>query len=136
LPDAETLERQSDDPRTGGRFAALHEWRTRLRGGHPASGQSPATIKPSPNFDYSGLCTGSGAAFKCPNPCWNGRGVVYRNTAACNAFVERAINRARSTEDLAPVTLPTNWYSLTVPEQLFVLADLERTARGLPRISG
>lgn len=99
-------------------------------------GNPSATITPSPNFDYSGLCTGSGAAFKCPNPCWNGRSVVYRNTAACNAFVERAINRARSTEGLAPVTLPTNWYSLTVPEQLFVLADLERTARGLPPYLG
>ncbi|MCI4321904.1 MAG: hypothetical protein L3K05_06330 [Thermoplasmata archaeon] len=32
--------------------------------------------------------------------------------------------------------LPRNWYSLTPPEQLFVLADLERVARGLPPYLG
>jgi hypothetical protein len=34
------------------------------------------------------------------------------------------------------MVLPSNWYSLSVPEQLFVVADLERTARGLPPYLG
>ena len=34
------------------------------------------------------------------------------------------------------MVLPTNWFSLSDPEQLFVLADLERTARGLPPYLG
>jgi hypothetical protein len=95
-----------------------------------------ATIKPDPNFTYSGLCSGSGSTFTCPNPCWDGRRVAYRNTAACNAFVAQAIDRARSVEHVTALSLPTNWYSLSVPEQLFVLADLERTARGLPPYLG
>jgi hypothetical protein len=95
-----------------------------------------ATIAPSPNFDDSGLCDGQGSTLSCPNPCWDGRNDAYRNTPTCNAYVERAIDRARSIEGIAPITLPTNWYSLSVPEQLFVLADLERTARGLPPYLG
>lgn len=34
------------------------------------------------------------------------------------------------------MVLPSNWFSLTTPEQLFVVADLERTARGLPPYLG
>jgi len=34
------------------------------------------------------------------------------------------------------MALPSNWFSLTIPEQLFVVADLERTARGLPPYVG
>ena len=34
------------------------------------------------------------------------------------------------------MVLPSNWYSLTTPEQLFVVANLERTARGLPPYLG
>jgi hypothetical protein len=95
-----------------------------------------ATIQPNPNFDYSGPCTGRGSALHCANPCWDGRHGAYRNTAVCNAYVERAIDKARSAEGVAPLTLPTNWYALSIPEQLFVLADLERTARGLPPYLG
>jgi hypothetical protein len=45
--------------------------------------------------------------------------------------VLRAIDRARKLEGVAPMALPSNWQRLSVPEQLFVLADLERIARGL-----
>ena len=34
------------------------------------------------------------------------------------------------------MVLPTNWYTLTPQQQLFVVADLERTARGLPPYLG
>ncbi|HEY5093245.1 MAG TPA: hypothetical protein VII60_08260 [Acidimicrobiales bacterium] len=34
------------------------------------------------------------------------------------------------------MVLPNNWYSLTTAQQLFVVADLERTARGLPAYVG
>jgi hypothetical protein len=37
---------------------------------------------------------------------------------------------------LAPVVLPSNWYSLAPTQQLFVVANLERTARGLPAYLG
>jgi hypothetical protein len=34
------------------------------------------------------------------------------------------------------MVLPSNWYSLTAGEQLFVATNLERTARGLSPLSG
>ncbi len=42
------------------------------------------------------------------------------------------IDAGRWAEHLGPVVLPGNWSALTVAQQLFVLSQLERTARGLP----
>lgn len=46
------------------------------------------------------------------------------------------LNAGRLSEHLGPVLLPSNWQQLTVAEQLFVLTELERTARGLPPDTG
>lgn len=46
------------------------------------------------------------------------------------------LNAGRRSEGLGPVMLPDNWALLTVAEQLFVLTELERTARGLPADAG
>jgi hypothetical protein len=46
------------------------------------------------------------------------------------------LNAGRRSEGLGPVMLPANWAMLTVAEQLFVLTELERTARGLPADGG
>jgi len=43
-----------------------------------------------------------------------------------------AIDNARRREGVGPMTLPANWAQLTPAEQLFVVTNLERTARGLP----
>jgi hypothetical protein len=61
---------------------------------------------------------------------------TYTNGVACTNYVLGAINVGRSDEGLAPMVLPTNWYSLSVARQLFVAANLERTARGLPAYLG
>jgi len=45
-------------------------------------------------------------------------------------------NGFRRDEHLGPLILPGNWSSLTIPRQLFVVTQLERTARGLPPESG
>ncbi|MGH2874337.1 MAG: hypothetical protein ACRDL5_17995 [Solirubrobacteraceae bacterium] len=45
-------------------------------------------------------------------------------------------NGFRRHEHLGPLILPGNWSSLTIPQQLFALTQLERTARGLPPESG
>jgi hypothetical protein len=58
------------------------------------------------------------------------------NDVACTNYILQAIDAARSAESLGPMVLPSNWYSLTTAEQLFVVADLERTARGLPPYLG
>ena len=92
-----------------------------------------ANIAPSPDFLQSGQCVQNGATWSCDNPCvtssltWP----TVTNDPGCTNYILSAINAARGVEGLAPMVLPTNWYSLTTPEQLFVVADLERTARGL-----
>ncbi|MDE3064292.1 MAG: hypothetical protein KGJ36_01300 [Acidobacteriota bacterium] len=105
----------------------------------------PANIAPVPDFLSSGSCTQSGTAFTCANPCVSVRLVkavahlvfpTYDDSAACVAFFLRSLDAARASEGLGPLTLPTNWSSLTIPEQLFVVADLERVDRGLPPYLG
>jgi hypothetical protein len=46
------------------------------------------------------------------------------------------LNAGRRSEGLGPLMLPANWRQLTVARQLFVLTDLERTARGLEPEAG
>ncbi len=90
-------------------------------------------IAPSPDYLSSGQCTQTGGGWSCTNPCvtaslgWP----TVDNTVACTTYVLAAINHARGLEGVAPMVLPSNWYQLSAPEQLFVVADLERTARGL-----
>ena len=97
-----------------------------------------ANIVPSPNFLSSGPCTTQGGSWSCQNPCvtssmsWP----TFTDASACNDYVLAAINNARSNEGLAAMNLPSNWYSLSTPQQLFVVINLERTARGLPAYAG
>lgn len=46
------------------------------------------------------------------------------------------IDRARASEGVPPMVLPGWFPKLTVPEQLLVVTDLERQARGLPIFAG
>ena len=65
-----------------------------------------------------------------------GRPVVGYSSPACARSQLSAIDKARAGEGLGPMVLP-GWYSkLTVPEQLLVVTDLEREARGLPIFVG
>jgi hypothetical protein len=79
--------------------------------------QNPgANISPAPG--YFGPC-GSVAA---PNLyCPSGLTTVYGD---------------RQVEGVSPMSLPSTWSTLTPPEQLFVLTNLERVDRGLPPIAG
>jgi hypothetical protein len=47
-----------------------------------------------------------------------------------------AIDAARVSEGIGPMNLPSNWYSLTPPEQTFVVTNLERVDRGLAPVEG
>jgi len=60
----------------------------------------------------------------------------YDDSSACVNDTVAAIDHARAQEGVGSLTLPTNWYSLSVPQQIFVITNLERTARGLPPMEG
>ncbi len=100
----------------------------------PATISDPsANIAPDPDFLASGPCTGTAGAQTCANPCATSSATftVMDGDPACDAYVLQAIDAARADEGLAPMVLPSNWTSLSTGEQLFVVANLERTARGL-----
>jgi hypothetical protein len=77
----------------------------------------PQSIPPSPNFLNS--CSGSS----------------YDNSAACTNAALAAIDNARAYEGLSGMGLPSDWYSLSATQQLFVATNLERQDRGLPVLS-
>ncbi len=98
----------------------------------------PANIPPNPNFLSSGPCSGSPGTYACANPCvtasltWP----VFTRDVACTTYVLSAINNARVRENLAPMVLPSNWASLSTAQQMLVVTDLERVARGYPPYLG
>jgi hypothetical protein len=107
---------------------------------------NPATnLAPSPNFLASGICHETSVATPCTNPCVRLVGSQldrrpafpsFSGTSSCTQFVLRALNVARAEENLPSIVLPTNWFHLKPQEQIFVIVDLERTARGLPPYLG
>lgn len=98
-----------------------------------------SNIAPEPDFLAASSCVaGTNGGYSCDNPCvtptltWP----VFANSVGCTTFVLEAIDRARHIEGLGPMILPKNWYDLSRGEQLFVVVNLERTARGLPAYLG
>src|SRR5579862_1337207 len=78
----------------------------------------PQNIAPNPNFLQS--CNGA----------------HYDDSSACVTSSVTAIDNAREQEGLPGMVLPDNWASLSPPEQLYVITNLERTVRGLPPLTG
>ncbi|MGA2519990.1 MAG: hypothetical protein ABSG81_04130 [Acidimicrobiales bacterium] len=58
------------------------------------------------------------------------------DAAPCISAATQALSAARADEGLGPVTLPSDFASLSAGEQLFVLSDIERVDRGLPPVVG
>jgi hypothetical protein len=67
---------------------------------------------------------------------WPSCSGAYDYSSACLETSLAMLNAGRLNEQLGPVVLPANWQQLTVAQQLFVLTELERTARGLPADTG
>jgi hypothetical protein len=55
---------------------------------------------------------------------------------SCQEAVVEAIDQARAAEGIGPLELPSDYNSITVGEQLLVVANLERIDRGLPGFIG
>jgi hypothetical protein len=81
--------------------------------------------------------TGDPSSNTFPNPpffedCSNAH---YDDTGMCVNATVQAIDNARGSEGVGAIVLPSNWYSLSPEQQLFVAVNLERTARGIPALS-
>lgn len=75
-------------------------------------------------------------AFLTPTVCGDAR---PNDSAHCNATIIKAIDNARKTEPLAAFPKTFNlaaFDKLSPAEQIFAIADIERTARGLPPMTG
>lgn len=119
-------------------LATLAVQPTRSNAASPALYNPPANIAPSPPLLSSGTCSRVGGAYSCANPCVSPHMTwpVFTSSTRCTNYVTRAINNARAREGVVPMVLPTNWNALSVPEQLFVVANLERVDRGFPPYLG
>jgi len=85
--------------------------------------QNPSeSLPPDPNFTGDGNCKPS----------------ALDDSDTCNTDVVKAIDNARAAlESMAPLSLKVSAFdSMTVPEQLFAVTDLERTERGLAPLAG
>ena len=97
-----------------------------------------ANITPTPNFMVAGAGSYVNGVATYQNPCITPQSTwpVFTNDPACTNYILQAINNARAVEGVRAMHLPSNWFSLSPPQQLFVVADLERTDRGLPPYLG
>ena len=78
----------------------------------------PHTVPANP--DYTRSCAVSGTDSSAP----------------CLAAILTAVDNARAAEGVKAMTLPADFARLTIPEQLFVVVNLERVDRGLPPFVG
>ena len=106
---------------------------------------NPSANIPAPaNFDSTGPCQMVAGGYSCPEaPCFDGvvpnlQQAFYtlQENQKCTSAAVSAIDSARAAEGVGPMNLPSNWSSLTVPEQVFVASNLERVDRGVPALVG
>ena len=108
----------------------------------PSSNRQPPVLSISTGGCKPGL--GPAGQLNCPSPCYPHYHYqshphftpAFNNSAACLHLLMSAINAAQRAEHLQPLVLPSNFRSLSVPQQLFVLTNLERLSRGVPAIVG
>lgn len=86
------------------------------------SGDPTTSLAPSPDFTDDGSCAVG----------------AFDDSSGCNTNVLQATDNARAAlEDLAPVSVDLDAFAtMTVPEQLFVITDIERVDRGLTPVVG
>jgi hypothetical protein len=90
----------------------------------PASESDAGIADPAHNVrpypDFTQICAGNGVDM----------------SATCINAALAAINHAHALEGVRPMVLPVGFAHLTVPQQLFVVVNLERADRGLPTFNG
>lgn len=100
----------------------------------------PPANRPATGAVAERICeVGPGGQGSCLDPCEaleSGARVPNSGSLACVQDWLANIDAARASEGVGPMVLPSNFFQLTPPEQLLVVVDLERTARGLPPMVG
>lgn len=118
-----------------GRAGALGQRPFASVGGVEGRSNPPA----NQHLPSTALQPGHCGVHRCASPCWAPKGssvVATPETTGCLDLFVEAFDRARASEGLGPLVLPTNFLALSVPDQVFVLSNLERSARGLPAMVG
>jgi hypothetical protein len=106
-----------------------------VKAGHSVPARHPKSAKVSARRSVRSLDQ-TPAANIDPQPNFLNDCPAAPMTMACATEQLSAINNARSVEGVAqPMTMNVSAFlGLTAPEQLFVITNLERTARGLPAV--
>jgi hypothetical protein len=89
-------------------------------GGSPSPGLAEPASSVSPSPSYPDLCAPVGTDL----------------STVCLRLALGAIDAARAREGVRPMRLPSNFATLSIPEQLLVAIDRERVDRGLPPFAG
>ena len=111
--------------------ASLPAHTAQLRGIVPPRNPS-ANLAPVPNYND---CTLSGVCTEGP-PCYTSTLASAFTSTDCEQEELDAIDYARAKEGVGLMYLPADFNSLIGAEQLLVVIDLERVARGLPPFAG
>jgi hypothetical protein len=105
-------------------LAAMSTGRLRPLRSIPRSESNTGISDPNHNVapvpDYARACVGGG----------------IDDSPACIGAVLSALNHAHTLEGIRPMVLPAGFAALSIPQQLFVVVDLERVDRGLPAFAG
>jgi uncharacterized protein YkwD len=81
----------------------------------PSQSMPSASTAPSSSFQHA---------------CWS----APVNVAACDSAALSDINSARASEGYGPLSLPSGFESMPARAQIIVVANAERTSRGLPAL--
>ena len=98
-----------------------------------------ANISLPSSFETTGPCHVVAGGLTCQSPCFSAvipsladAFSTIDESPSCLSAALTSIDTARAAEGVGPMSLPSNWSSLTVAEQIFVVTNLERVDRGEP----
>ena len=135
----------SSGDRGGSSLAATLATSTRTAGRTPTHGDRPWRPRPP---DSSGHCgdplLGVRHRDQRPQAQRGARARLHagllrrrdRQLPACLGAALQAINHAHALEGIRPMVLPADFAQLSIPDQLFIVVNLERVDRGLPAFGG
>jgi hypothetical protein len=110
-------------------------WIATYGGGVLSYGDAPVLQSAQQASSSGALGTADPSANTAPTAAYEQACYTSTPSASCDTQALALIDSARSGEGLGPLALPADYSSLSAPQQLFAVADAERTSRGLPAFS-